>query len=1031
MRGRKRSNDFIPVSQIVEHTRLAERCRRLPSQVIDYWTAEVSFGLLSRGKWKVVVLAHFLQRLLPQCVLHDQVQQMQNKHNVGLFSVAPSSVEGFLELQAAALEVTANAVAITDQTGTVIWVNTAFEQLTGYTHAEIVGQNTSVRKSGQNSQALYEDMWRTILRGTVWRGELINRRKDGSLYDEEMTITPVQDSRGEITHYIAIKLDISERKRAEEELKNSESKHRALFEDSADAHLLMDDKGFVDCNSALLQLFGYSTKAEIMALHPADLSPPNQPDGTPSRTAADQTIATTVLNGRNRFEWLHRRKNGQVFPAEVSLTAMTLNGQPALLGTVIDISVRKKMEDRLRQLAAIVESSDDAIISKALDGTIQTWNGGAERMYEYSAAEAIAKPISIIFPDGKQDESSTILEKIKRDETVKYADSIREKRGGKQIHIDLTAVPIKDVTGRIIGASTIARDVTERVKADERLRLWSQVLDQSGEGIFVCDPQEHILIVNTAFQKLTGFSSDEALGKTPRILQSGRQDRAFYTNMWKSVSEAGAWRGEIWNRHKSGDLFAEWLSISAIYDHKKEVTHYIGIFSDITAHKDAAERMAHLAHYDALTELPNRVLLMDRLNQLIKAAQRRKSKVAVVFLNLDRFKEVNDSLGHAAGDLLLQTLAKRFYNVVRGEDTLARMGGDEFVVVIQSLRQGQDAAIIAKKLLSFVAEPVTLNGFEHTITASMGISVYPDDATDGQQMIRNADAAMYQAKYAGRNAYQFYTSDLNQRALEMLSTENALRRAIERQEFVLHYQPQVDISSGRVVGAEALIRWNDPDLGLLMPGKFISVAEERGLIVPIGSWVIEEAGRQAAVWFNAGIFISIAVNVSAVQFRQKDFVEQLVNSVRTHGIAPNLIELELTERIIMCDAETTIEKLKKLHDMGFQLSIDDFGTGYSSLNYLRRFSIDKIKIDQSFVKDENAGNIVATIINLARNLKLKVIAEGVETKEQLEILREHRCDEAQGFLFSPALASGEFEKLIRQWEPMYLGASESQVKPPR
>jgi EAL domain-containing protein (putative c-di-GMP-specific phosphodiesterase class I) len=359
------------------------------------------------------------------------------------------------------------------------------------------------------------------------------------------------------------------------------------------------------------------------------------------------------------------------------------------------------------------------------------------------------------------------------------------------------------------------------------------------------------------------------------------------------------------------------------------------------------------------------------------------------------------------------------------------MGGDEFVVVIQSLRQGQDAAIIAKKLLSFVAEPVTLNGFEHTITASMGISVYPDDATDGQQMIRNADAAMYQAKYAGCNAYQFYTSDLNQRALEMLSTENALRRAIERQEFVLHYQPQVDISSGRVVGAEALIRWNDPDLGLLMPGKFISVAEERGLIVPIGSWVIEEAGRQAAVWFNAGIFISIAVNVSAVQFRQKDFVEQLVNSVRTHGIAPNLIELELTERIIMRDAETTIEKLKKLHDMGFQLSIDDFGTGYSSLNYLRRFSIDKIKIDQSFVKDENAGNIVATIINLARNLKLKVIAEGVETKEQLEILREHRCDEAQGFLFSPALASGEFEKLIRQWEPMYLGASESQVKPPR
>ena len=312
---------------------------------------------------------------------------------------------------------------------------------------------------------------------------------------------------------------------------------------------------------------------------------------------------------------------------------------------------------------------------------------------------------------------------------------------------------------------------------------------------------------------------------------------------------------------------------------------------------------------------------------------------------------MNDSLGHDAGDLLLQTLAKRFSNVVRGEDTLARIGGDEFVVVIQGLHQGQDAAIIAKELLSCLAEPVTLNGYEHTVTASMGISLYPDDATDGQEMIRNADAAMYQAKGAGRNAFQFYTSDLNQRALEMLSMENALRRAIERQEFVLHYQPQVDISSGSVVGAEALIRWNHPDLGLVMPGKFISIAEERGLIVPIGSWVIEEAARQAAVWQNAGTSIPIAVNVSAVQFRQKDFVEQLANIVRKHGITPNHLELELTESIIMRDAETTVEILERLHDMGFQLSIDDFGTGYSSLSYLRRFPIDKIKIDQSFVTD--------------------------------------------------------------------------------
>jgi diguanylate cyclase (GGDEF)-like protein len=476
----------------------------------------------------------------------------------------------------------------------------------------------------------------------------------------------------------------------------------------------------------------------------------------------------------------------------------------------------------------------------------------------------------------------------------------------------------------------------------------------------------------------------------------------------------------MWNRRKSGELYVELLSIGAVHDSRGAVTHYVGIFSDITTRKHAEDRMVHLAHHDALTDLPNRVLLMDRLNQLIKSAQRTISKVAVVFIDLDRFKEVNDSLGHDAGDLLLQTVAKRLSTTVRDQDTVARMGGDEFVVVVQGLREGRDVALLAQKLLSCLVEPITLNAYDHTVTASIGISLYPDDATNAQDLIRNADAAMYQAKAAGRNVYRFYTSDLNQRALEMLSTENALRRAIERQGFVLHYQPQIDIASGLVVGAEALIRWNHPDLGLVMPGKFIPIAEERGLIVPIGSWVIEEAARQAAIWQNAGTRITLAVNVSAVQFRQKDFVEQLQNSVRNHGITPDRLELELTESIVMRDAETTIKLLQNLHDIGFQLSIDDFGTGYSSLSYLRRFPIDKIKIDQTFVRaarqDESAGSIVTAIIGLARSLKLKVIAEGVETREELEILGNQGCDEAQGFLFSPGIDAEAFQMLLREWK---------------
>ncbi len=812
------------------------------------------------------------------------------------FSVDLRRTDGLVELQVAALKATANAVVITDHTGTVIWVNSAFEQLTGYTHEEIVGQNTRVLKSGLNPRALYEDMWRTILSERTWRGELINRRKDGSLYDEEMTITPVHASRGEISHYIAIKQNVSERKQVE-------------------ARLL-----------SLTERVSLATAVAKMGVWELDLA-------------------------SNAFTW--------------DATMFEIYG----FSPVALIPYEK--------WSAAVHSGDlpavEATLQKAID---EKGQGSAE--------------FRIILADG----------------TVKDVFAV-----GRVVLDEHANVK------RVLGT---AQDITERAKTEERLRLWSRVLDQSAEGIFICDPQERILLVNRAFEQLTGFLADEAVGKTPRILQSGRQDQTFYADMWKSVLETGTWRGEVWNRRKSGELFVEWLSISAVCDRKGAVTHYVGIFSDITARKKAEERMVHLAHYDALTDLPNRVLLMDRLNQLTKAAQRRKTKVGVVFIDLDRFKEVNDSLGHDAGDLLLQTLAKRLSRAVRDEDTVARLGGDEFVVVFQGLHDVQDVVVLAQKLLSCMVKPVTLNGFELTVTASMGISLYPDDAANGQEMIRNADAAMYQAKGTGRNAYQFYTSDLNQRALEMLSMENALRRAIERQEFVLHYQPQVNAISGSVVGAEALIRWNHPDLGLVMPGKFISIAEERGLIVPIGSWVIEEAARQAAIWQNSGrLSFPIAVNVSAAQFRQKDFVEQLATTVRKHGITPRRFELELTESIIMRDVEVTLKTLESLHEMGFQLSIDDFGTGYSSLRYLQRFPIDKIKIDQSFVRDEAALGIITTIIGLARSLKLKVIAEGVETNEQLEMLREQCCHEAQGFLFGPGLVPGDFERLVRDWKPEF------------
>jgi diguanylate cyclase (GGDEF)-like protein len=491
--------------------------------------------------------------------------------------------------------------------------------------------------------------------------------------------------------------------------------------------------------------------------------------------------------------------------------------------------------------------------------------------------------------------------------------------------------------------------------------------------------------------------------------------------MWRTVAACSHWSGEIANRRKNGEIFSEWLTIHAVCNERGAVTHYIGIFSDLTQRKAAEVRLNHVTEFDALTELPNRKLIMSRLQRLTETTALVHGKVGVLFIDLDRFNNVNDSMGHEAGDLLLQMTGRRICGTVRASDNVARMGADEFIVLLPELRDENDALVAAKRILDAIRAPLTLSGQDLVISASVGVSVFPEDGADAEELVRNATAAMNRAKMSGRDGYQRYAHEMNDRAADQLRTENALRLALDRNELVLHYQPQIDLVTGAIVGAEALIRWNRPGVGLVMPGQFMDIAQERGLMLPIGRWVIREAIGQLARWDAAGLreFV-VAVNLTAGEFHQKGFVDAVAREIRDHKIDAARLEIELTESIAVHDIEATRHVLHALHELGVRLSLDDFGTGYSSLSYLRRFPIDKIKIDQSFIREmgdqPESIRIVRAIIALARSFGMKVIAEGVETEAQLRALREEHCDEIQGYLVSRALPQDRFLSFFENWQ---------------
>ncbi len=567
---------------------------------------------------------------------------------------------------------------------------------------------------------------------------------------------------------------------------------------------------------------------------------------------------------------------------------------------------------------------------------------------------------------------------------------------------------------RLLGMHT---DIDYLKQTEERLRLLAKVFENSGESIMLCDASNKIVDVNQSFTHVTGYLPCEVIGKNPRLLASGRHDAAFYQRMKQTLHEKGYWQGEVWNRRKNGELFPELLGISTVCDTQGKLTHYIAVFSDITERKATEAKVEYLAHHDALTDLPNRTLLRDRFEQAVAHAARNNSLLALLFLDLDRFKQINDTLGHDVGDHLLQEIAARLVKCLREVDIICRQGGDEFIIVLTDLKDNDTAVQITQKILLQLNEPFDIDGIQIITSFSIGISIYPEDSANFEGLLNKADTAMYAAKKQGRNTFRFFSNDMNIISIERMNMENSLRLALEKGELSLYYQPQYSIKNRKLVGAEALLRWTKSDGERVPPSKFIPVAEDIGLIVPIGDWVLYEACRQNRKWHDAGLKLTINVNVSALQFKQGNMLESVRSALTLSGLDPHYLELELTETSLMVDAETIVKVMVELKKLGVTFAIDDFGAGYSSLSYINRFTIDRLKIDQSFVNNLSQGQqenkaIVQAIIQLGQTLSIQVLAEGVETEDQLEQLMQLGCENVQGYYLNRPLPAEEFEQEV-------------------
>jgi diguanylate cyclase (GGDEF)-like protein/PAS domain S-box-containing protein len=771
----------------------------------------------------------------------------------------------------------------------------------------------------------------------------------------------------------------------------------------------------VEVNEPLCRLLGYS-RAEILGKTPLDLvAPESRPELLRQMNRIDATD-----HRQYRLQALH--KDGSRTPIFMNATTYrdALGEVLGAFGFATDLTAYLEVEEAVaaseRELQRILDNLQDTYYRTDIEGRIVRASRSVQELLGYAPEEILGRSLADFYVR-PSDREQFLQSMAASNGAIKGYQSRLRHRDGQEVWVLTNAQYLRGADGTVIGIEGTYLDNTERRRAEEGLRLAANVFENSGEAIVIMDAMTRIVSVNRAFTRMTGYLEEEVLGSTPAMLTSDLHDGDFYRHLWYCLRETGYWQGEIWSRRKSGEVYPEWLGISTLHGTNHAVTHYVAISSDIGERKASEARIEFLAHHDPLTDLPNRLLLKDRLEQAISHGDRMGTKVALLFVDLDRFKTINDSLGHPVGDRLLQEASRRLRDCIRDMDTVSRQGGDEFLVVLTELSDDDSITRIAEDILAALAVPFFLDGHEVAISGSIGVAVFPEDGRDFDSLQKKADIAMYHAKEAGRNAFRYYTERMNIDALERLDLQNRLRRGSEQGEFILYYQPVIDLASGRIVGAEALVRWNSQDLGLVTPERFISIAEDSGLIVQLGEWVLREACGELRAWHDAGhTQLSMAVNLSAIQFRRGSVEESVVHALNAAGANPAALELELTESILLQGTEHVLASVRKLKSLGVRLSLDDFGTGYSSLAYLKRFAIDKLKIDQSFVRnlptDPDNAAIVRAIIQMAKSLNLAVLAEGVESDAAAEYLRHLNCDYAQGFHFGRPMQAREFRALI-------------------